>query len=348
MGSIRRTSAVLIALVALGVSACGADDDSSDAALDDTQRAEAQVDDGRAGQPSADAPAEATESGESSTAGSSTPAAPLGLDELGRAIAVEAGVTIGTPDIRQAVDETLDVVRRNNGAVYDADVDIGDEREDGSVEGSARIVVKVAPTDLDTLIADLDGVNGTLTGRTQNAEDVTDQLVDLDVRIRVERNTIERFERLLAEATTFQDVVDIQRVISERTVALEQLLASQRNIDQRVDMSTLTIDLHYASPAAVVDEETNNGIADAFSTGWEVFLGALFAIGLILAVATPFLVVVLAVGGIVWLASRRRRRSRPTAFVAPDPAARREDEVADGAVGERKGSAHAGVGDGTR
>jgi hypothetical protein len=348
MGSIRRTSAVLIALVALGVSACGADDDSSDAALDDTPSADAQVDEGRAGQSSDDAPSEATESGGNSTAGSSTPAAPLGLDELGRSIAVEAGVTIGTPDIREAVDETLDVVRLNNGAVYDADVDIGDEREDGSIEGSARIVVKVAPTDLDALIADLDGVNGTLTGRTQLAEDVTDQLVDLEVRIRVERNTIEQFERLLAEATTFQDVVDIQRVISERTVALEQLLASQRNIDQRVDMSTLTIDLHYVAPAAVVDEASDNSIAEAFSTGWEVFLGALFAIGFVVAVATPFLIVALLVGGLGWLIARRRRRSRPTAFVAPDPAARRQDEVADAAVGVHEGSSHAGVGDGPR
>lgn len=348
MGSIRTTSAVFITLVALGISACGSDDDSSEVGLEATVSADASADAGRAGQPAANAPSETTQSAGESTGGSSAPAAPLGLDELGRSIAVEAGVRIGTPNVRQAVDDTLEVVRRNRGAVYDADVNIGQEYDDGSVGGTARIVVKVAPTELDTLIADLDGVAGTLIGRTQTAEDVTDQLVDLDIRIRVERTTIEQFEDLLDNATTFQDVVDIQRVITERTIALEQLLASQRNVDQRVEMSTLTIDLDYVAPPVAAEEPADNTISEAFATGWEVFLAALFTIGLIVAVASPFVITASVVGAVVWLVTRRRRRSGPTAFGAPDPAARREDEIADAAVGEREGSSHAGVGDGRR
>ncbi|MGB0114759.1 MAG: DUF4349 domain-containing protein, partial [Ilumatobacteraceae bacterium] len=265
---------------------------------------------------------------------------------LGRAIAIDAGVRIGTPNIRDAVDDTLDVVRRNGAVVYTADVNIGDEHEDGTVDGNARIVIKVAPTGLDTLIADLDGVAGTLIGRTQNAEDVTDQLVDLDIRIRVERNTIERFEGLLEDATAFQDVVDIQRVITERTIALEQLLAAQRNVDQRVELSTLTVDLQYTPTPVIVESDDADGITDAFTTGWEVFLGVLFTIGLIIAVASPFLLVAAIVGGIVLLVGRRRRRSTTSAFAAPEPAIRGEHQVADGTVGEDEGRTHASVGDG--
>ena len=75
---------------------------------------------------------------------------------LGRAIAIEAGVT-GTPNIRQAVDDTLNVVARNNGNVFSADVNIGDEHDDGSIDGQGSIVVKVPPVDLDPMIAELDG-----------------------------------------------------------------------------------------------------------------------------------------------------------------------------------------------
>ena len=330
MGRITRTSATLALVGVLALSACsGAVDDSSsetDASADTVP-------------PALEAPAAADgEVSEVATAGSNAPSAPLDLDRYGQKIAVEAGIEIGTPNIRKAVDDTLAVVARNNGSVYTADVNIGTTYDDGSIDGYGHIVVKVPPTDLDPLIADLDGTAGTLIGRTQSSDDVTDQLVDLDVRIGVERATIAQFEELLAQATEFDDIVTIQRVVSEHTVTLEQLLASQRNIDQRVELSTLTIDLSYMTPTEAVAEtpaDDDGGVADAWHTGIDAFVGAAMAVVIVLAVAAPFLVLALLVLGMVWLIARRTsaRRARraiqdrrdaegfepPTSAPAPDP-----------------------------
>jgi len=334
------------------VSACGADDDSSDSATEtaDTEMpsemrsempAEMSSDGGdggraRAGDEASSADRAAAE-GEAAdpatpglaTGGSRAPSAPLNLDGIGRAVAVEAGVTIGTPDIRRAVDDTLDVVRRNNASVFDAQVDIGEVRDDGSIDGSGRIVVKVPPVDLDPLIADLDGTAGTLIGRTQQSEDVTEQLVDLDIRIRVEEQTIAQFEALLAEATEFQDIVTIQSVITEHTIALERLLASQRNVEQRVELSTLTIDLVYRAPASVGEDPViadDDGIADAFRSGWDAFVGVLFAVGLVLAVAAPFVALAVVLLGVVWLIARRRPRRAPAVRPGDHAAVRSDDD----------------------
>jgi hypothetical protein len=335
MGRIKRDTTILAVLVALGVSACaGADSDSSGADFNEA--------DARASTDSASG-APAREFGESeestddllgepdvvadvgqATAGSRAPSAPLDVDGFGRAVAVEAGVVVGTPNIRQAVDDALIVVRRNNASVFDADVNIGDELEDGSIDGSGRLTIKVPPIDLDPLIADLDGTAGTLLARTQTSEDVTEQLVDLDIRLRVERTTIEQFETLLAQATAFNDIVTIQQVITEHTIVLEQLLASQRNVEQRVDLSTLTIDLVYVAPVVEVIEDPivddDSGIADAFSKGWDTFVGIMFALGLVLAITAPFLAVVLVVLALVLLVTRRRRpRSTAPTFTTAVP-----------------------------
>jgi hypothetical protein len=236
---------------------------------------------------------------------------PLGSPlPTGQALATTAGVTVATSDIRSAVADTLDAVQRNGASVFTADVNIGDEREDGSIDGTGFFVVKVAPADLEPLITDLGVTVGRLSGRTQDTTDVTDQLVDLDIRIGVERDVIARFQSLLVEATEFQDIVEIERVISERTIALEQLLASQRTLDNRVDRSTLTIQLQYVTPATEVvpvDDDSTDGIGDAWRAGWDVFVGALFAIGFVLAVAAPFIATAALVLGVVWLATRRRR-----------------------------------------
>lgn len=297
-------------LVGLGVSACGNDDDSSSTAefaptMDTENPSGESMDPGRSGvdeqtravEPAGEALAEQTQG------------IPLPTD---RALATTAGVTVATSDIRAAVADTLTAAQRNGASVFTADVSIGDEREDGSIDGSGYFVVKVPPAELEPLITDLGATVGRLSGRTQDTTDVTDQLVDLDIRIGVERDVISRFQTLLVAAAEFQDIVEIERVISERTISLEQLLASQRNLDNRVELSTLTIQLLYEVPTAeivAVEDSSIDGIGDAWRAGWDVFLGALFAIGFVLAVAAPFIAMAASVLGVVWLVSRRRRHT---------------------------------------
>ena len=297
-------------LVGLGVSACGGDDDSSSVSdFAPVIDSEAPSNDASApGRSGADEQTEATESA-GDTLAAQAPGNPL---PTGQALAITAGVTVATSDIRAAVADTLAAVQRNGAAVFTADIDIGNERDDGSVDGSGFFVVKMPPTELEPLITDLDATVGRLSGRTQETTDVTDQLVDLDIRIGVERDVIARFQSLLVDATVFQDIVEIERVISERTISLEQLLASQRNLDDRVDRSTLTIALQYEVPTAeisAVEDDSIDGIGDAWRAGWDVFVGALFAVGFVSAVAAPFIATAAFVLGVVWLVSRRRRNT---------------------------------------
>jgi len=306
MGRHDTTAAVALAvLVGLGVSACSSNDDSSSMADSTDVAPEIRAGDGGTG-------------GAADESATITGSPTRGIDTAGQALATTAGVTVTTANVRRAVDDTLTAVERNNASVYNADLDIGDERDDGSVDGSGYFVVKVPPTDLEPLIADLGSTVGTVSGRTQDTSDVTEQLVDLEIRIRVERDVIERFQVLLTQATTFQDVVEIERVISERTIALEQLLASQRNLENRVELSTLTISLQYVAPTPEATVASSGNITDAWHTGWDVFVGILFAIGLVLAVAAPFLASAVLVLGAVWSVGRRRRTSRPAPVGPPD------------------------------
>ena len=314
MGKHTATAFTLMVLLGLGISACanGERDDSEAPAITGSPTVEPTAESG-------DAPTTrdlAETAGDAAT--DPVPGAPL--PTAGRALATTAGVTVTTSDIRAAVDDTLTAAQRHGATVYAADVNIGVTRDDGTVDGSGYFVVKVPPEDLDGLITDLGATVGRVSGRTQETTDVTDQLVDLDIRIAVERDVIARFRNLLDDANEFQDIVDIERVISERTIALEQLLASQRNLENRVERSTLTIELQYeATPLdePVAEDDSIDGIGDAWRTGWDVFVGALFAIGFVLAVAAPFVAVFLLMAGAVWFTVRRQRRDRWRDLASP-------------------------------
>ncbi|MEO1055815.1 MAG: DUF4349 domain-containing protein [Actinomycetota bacterium] len=309
----------IITVVALA--ACSGNDDDSSGDISADTIVAAEFDAGVDGETSDSGVAEAVEAGDDNlaTGGSSAPSAPLGVDLAGRDLAVEAGVVFATPDVRRAVDEALVAIRSNGGLVFSADVRLDDEEvaDDGTVTvpGSGTIVVKVAPQQLDSLIDALDGEIGELLNRTQSSEDVTTQLLDLELRIEVERTSINQFQALLGAATELDDIVRIQDLINERTIRLEQLLASERTLEDRVDQSTLTIDIVYEPMAVgetiVAEPTTDDGLGDALSAGWNAFAAVFFTIAFVLAVLAPFLVVVAVLGGVAWatLIARNRRHS---------------------------------------
>ncbi len=318
-GTRLRRAIAIGALTAIGLAACSGDDDDGSALLSEeaTELTIAASEDvgsdshGESGgsDDAARAPA---------TAGSNAPSAPIDVTQgvlTDRDLAVEAGVVFGTSNVRDAVDDALVAVRASGGTVFSADVNLGDESTNDEgvtlVEGSGQIVVKILPGQLDALIDALDDGVGELLSRTQAAEDVTAQLVDLELRIEVERTAIEQFRGLLAEATELDDIVRIQDLISERTVRLEQLLANERNLDARVAQSTLTIEIVYQAPEELdeaVLASPDEGIADAFADGWDAFAGAMFAIAFVLAVSAPFLAVLAVIGVVAWFVVRPRLR----------------------------------------
>ncbi len=299
-------------IVALGLSACGSDFASDESATADTAAAAAEEvsSDFAIGGGDTEAPAEvAGEAAAPATAGSPATGAPL---DIGRDLIVDAGVTMMTPNVGVAVDDVIDIATRNGGAVYNADVTIDDPLDDGSVPGRGTIVIRIPPTQLDGLIDDLRGV-GTLRNQTQSVDDVTEQLIDIDIQIRQAAISVERMEALLDEATDFDGLVAAETELVRRQTAYERLLAAQRNIDDRVALSKLTVTVQYQAPGSEpvpMIEAGDPGIGDAFSDGWNAFVSLLFGVAFVLAVTAPFAAVAALIAGIAWLITRRIRRRR--------------------------------------
>lgn len=315
-----RGAAALTVLVALGISACGSDNDSSSVAAPEApaevDRPEESGDRGLAiGVGESEAVSDAAAP---ATGGSARPSVPI---DFGRDLIVEAGVTMLTPNVSDAIDDVIRLAGTNGGAVFNANVTVEDPLEDGSIPGGGTIVIRVPPTQLDRLIGDLRGV-GTLRNQTQTVADVTDQLIDLDIQIRQAFESVERMEAILADTTDFDSLVAAEVELVRRQTAYERLLAAQRSVDDRVALSTLTVEIQYRSPAledVPVEEGGDKGITDAFNDGWTAFVGILFGLAFVLAVTAPFLAVGLVVVLIGWIVSRRLRRRQDIARNRSEP-----------------------------
>jgi hypothetical protein len=323
--AISRLAAVGFTAV-LALSACGSNDDSTDATADSANF------DAPAEEVAADASAtsegdelfssdDTTRAGanQQATAGSDSTGAPIDFT-FGRDLIIDASVTMVTPDIGRAADDVIDIARRNGGAVFNANVTVDDPLDDGSVPGGGQIVVRLPPTSLDLLVTDLKGV-GTIRNQSQSVDDVTDRLIDLDIQIRQALESVERMEALLSETTEFDALVAAEIQLSQRQIAYERLLAAKRNVDDRVALSTLTVNLEYQAPNTepIALDPADPGLADAFSDGWSAFVGVLFGLAFIVAITAPFLAIAITLTGIGWLATRRIRRARSESINHDEP-----------------------------
>ena len=297
-------AAALLTAGALSLAACRAGDD--DAALDAGAAATAP-----AGGDADSLVARPAVEGEEAAAAPPTPGGSVDVATMqvpGQAIAIDARATLEADDVREAVDRITSTVTSHGGRVAAADIDYAPPAEDGDTAGSrATLVLEVPPDELPAIADALEEL-GTVLSFDQLAEDVTDQLADLDTRIANLRASVERVRALYAEATDIDSIVRLEAELTRRETDLEVLLASQQALEDRVAMATLTVDVT-ASPGALADDD-RPGIIDAAAAGWGAFVGGLFAIVFVLAAIAPFVLTVLVLAVLaLWIHQLVRRRS---------------------------------------
>lgn len=309
----RRLALAGIAVAGLGLSACAGDDDD-DAATSATIAPAATEAAVAGGDSTGFGVAEAPEGAADEQAGSGAATLQVPAEQQ---IAIEARASVQTDDVKAAVDRVTTTVAARGGRIAAADIDYARPADAGAApepvepEGSrATLVVAIPPAELGAVRDVLEDV-GDVLSYDQLAEDVTEQLTDLDTRITNQRASIERIRELYANAPDVDSIVRIEAELTNRETVLEQLLATQQNLTGRVALSTLTIDIA-ATPGALepVVEDDDPGLGDALAAGWSAFAGGVFAIVLALSAALPFILTAIAVLVVVlWVRSRMARRS---------------------------------------
>ncbi|MGI9031729.1 MAG: DUF4349 domain-containing protein [Ilumatobacteraceae bacterium] len=238
----------------------------------------------------------------------------------GQQIAIEARASVQVGDVRAAVDRLTTTVTTRGGRVAAADIDYDPRPIDPTTgepddvdDSQATLVLSVPPGELASMESTLREV-GSVTSFDQLAEDVTEQLADLDNRIANLRASVERVRALLAEAVDIDGIVRLEAELTSRETELERLLATQRQLDDRVAMSTLTIEITTTPTAAAVTEpEDDPGLVGALGAGWNAFMTGLYTIALVLAAIAPFVGAAMLLAALALILRRAVLRRRPPA-----------------------------------
>lgn len=182
-------------------------------------------------------------------------------------------------------------------------------------ENSASLTLRVPADRMGTVLHQLAGI-GEVTLREESADDVTEQIVDVESRLANQRESVERVRGLLARAATVGEIVQIEAELTSREAELESLQARREALAGQVDLATVTLYVtkRSASPSPV---DSSTGFLDGLAAGWDALLvtlsGLLTAIGAML----PFLAAIGIPAGLVFLLWRRAKRARVAAETPP-------------------------------
>ncbi|MCW5791874.1 MAG: DUF4349 domain-containing protein [Polyangiaceae bacterium] len=105
-----------------------------------------------------------------------------------------------------------------------------------------HIVIRVPAAKFEDALKQLGGL-GDLKHQNVEVEDVTEQFMDLNVRIKNTRSVLARYEQLLAKAGNVEESLKIERELERVTTQLELLEGRMKVLRELISFSTITLQL---------------------------------------------------------------------------------------------------------
>lgn len=225
-------------------------------------------------------------------------------------------VQLKSDDVGQAIFDVRNVVDKYAGEVEANSTETDDEGK----PLRSRLKLRIPTKQFDNAMQDLEGV-ATLIASSGNTEDVTTEVLDRNIRIQVQRRSIERISLLLDRAVSIRDIVNIEAQLSQRQADLAVLEKQQRYLDDQTAMATINVSVERIKdkkPAPKPKEKDDeSGFFAGLGSGWDALKTFGEGFATVAGALLPWLVLagVLAIPGLP-LYRRLRRRE---AVAAPAP-----------------------------
>lgn len=189
-------------------------------------------------------------------------------------------------------------------------------------DGQAVFTLRVPAADFSRLLREAREL-GEVRSETVTGEDVSEEFVDLEARLRHWRAQEAVFLDLMARATTVTETIEVRRELSAIQETIEKLEGRRRFLEDRVSLSTLTLTLD--DPAAGVAKVESEPEPGTLSKAWDDAIDAAEAIVAGTIVVLGALIPLSAIGGVialaVWLVVRRRGPEPTGGPATPTPSA---------------------------
>lgn len=166
-------------------------------------------------------------------------------DVTKRMIICTGSMGIEVEKFDDAASKVTDIVKKNNGYISNST-----SLQNSSGKKQGTLVLKVPADKYDMLVAEV-GAVGKVMNQNINANDITEQYIDLEARVKTQKELEQRLLKLLSEKTArLTDVVEVEQKLAAVRQTIESIDGKMRYLKNQSEMSTLTLSLY--EPAMLV------------------------------------------------------------------------------------------------
>jgi hypothetical protein len=243
------------------------------------------------------------DAGDEAGAAKGTPESVVGslLTPAARMIAYQVTMTVEVMEFEAAKSKLRQIMDAEGGYITHSDF-----VETPNQPKRANLVLRVPAAKLATILSQVREL-GRVKEEHLNSEEVTEQVVDLEARLKNARATEQRLIDVLNNRTgKVGDILQVEGEIARTREQIERMEAQRQNLMKRVEMATVTLTLaeEFKAELQPAPVGTLRQLWNATVDGWENFSGSILGIVLFLARYGLSLILWGGLGWLAWCAAR--------------------------------------------
>ena len=238
-----------------------------------------------------------------------------------RKIIRNADLTIEVASPAETQSKVVSIAEAHGGFVVNSEAKQRDNGDATNRTLDIKLVVRIPENQFGTV---LDKVRGLANNRNEEkvtGQDVTEEFIDLEARIKTQRALEAQFLLIMKQAGKIEDALEVQRQIADVRTEIEKLEGRKRFLENRSSLSTITVNILAPKPIAVNTTGFGRSVRDAVSESVEMGSGIVLFVVRFVIVMIPITVLLLLPGGLLlrYFIRRARRFRLAETLMGPTP-----------------------------
>jgi hypothetical protein len=222
-----------------------------------------------------------------------------------------AQLTVRAGDVSSAAAQAAQIADGAGGYVSSETAKVN---PDHPSEATASVQLKIPVAAYAATLGQLGHRLGTQLALQQQAQDVTQQVADVDSQVASDQAAIVQLRALLSHAGSVGDLLSVQNQINQEESNLESMQAQQRALSRETSYATVTLTILGPKAKPVLHRpKAPPTLAGGFTAGWHALRVAVSWTLAFLGAIAPFAVVLAVAGYAVYRGRRWLARRRPAA-----------------------------------
>jgi hypothetical protein len=181
---------------------------------------------------------------------SSTAAAQMQAPDVPRRVIRTAELSLEA-DAPEAVERRVTMLADAKGGFVLSSDTSSERAEDGAEVTTISVVFRVPAATFDGTLQALRALGSRVASEKVTGQDVTEEYVDVEARIKAQRAVEQAYLTMLKDAKTIHDVLEVQQKLGEIRTEIERAEGRLRYLENQTSLSTFTV--HLGRQIAAVD-----------------------------------------------------------------------------------------------